>query len=293
MNHAEEIAKLCCGTKRVLLQLPDGLKMKALEIAIELEIHGIECVISLDACYGACDLRISEAELAGCDLIMHIGHSDFGISSPVPVIYYEWPIDVDIDEKEIKKIAEHRIGLLTTVQHTGCLEKIAGKIRKAGKTAVIGGPILGCSHENADKMSTDVDTFLFVGSGAFHALGLKKAYRLDVEKGIVIDMEAELLREGKKRQARLAKFMDAETIGIIVSAKPGQFNIKTAYEIKKHLEEKDKKAFVLIMDEINDSMLLSVPADAFVNTACPRITDNAFSKTVINAGDLNDRSTGK
>ncbi|MBI5347299.1 MAG: diphthamide biosynthesis enzyme Dph2 [Candidatus Aenigmarchaeota archaeon] len=290
MNNIEELLEIINTRKlkKVFLQLPDGLKRKAIEIADELNKKNIEVIISADPCYGACDLRIKEAEMAGCDLIVHVGHNKFlDASTQIPVVYFPWNIDVDINEKEIEKIAEKRIGLVTTIQHLDSLEKIAEKLRKAGKEPVIGGQILGCRTENAEKILDKTDAILFIGSGSFHALGLKrKAYRLDVEKGMIVDMAQEIMHEEKKRQARMATFMDAGTIGIIVSSKPGQFDMQTAHRLKKKLEEKDKKAFIIIMDEVTNDALMPFKADAYINTACPRLTDSAFSKTIVNAGDL-------
>jgi len=45
-----------------LLQIPDGLKRKALKIADELGDVLIDC----ESCYGACDLAINEAKVLEC-----------------------------------------------------------------------------------------------------------------------------------------------------------------------------------------------------------------------------------
>ena len=72
------------GANRVLLQVPEGLKTKVQEISKELE--GLEVLISTEPCYGACDVRDHEAKQLGCDVVLHIGHSDFGVKTEVPVI---------------------------------------------------------------------------------------------------------------------------------------------------------------------------------------------------------------
>ncbi len=70
----QEITKL--GAKRVLLQLPEGLKPEAPRLAKIVEESGALAIISADPCYGACDIAVNEAERLGVDLIVHFGHSN-------------------------------------------------------------------------------------------------------------------------------------------------------------------------------------------------------------------------
>lgn len=61
--------------KKVLIQLPDGLKNRATEIADILEKQTkAKILIWFDTCYGACDLPL-ETERLGIDLIIQFGHS--------------------------------------------------------------------------------------------------------------------------------------------------------------------------------------------------------------------------
>ena len=76
-----EIKKLACKrfaqspAKRVCIQLPDGLKQKATEIAEVLENEtGAEIFIWLGTCFGACDIpNLSE----DFDLLIQWGHSEW------------------------------------------------------------------------------------------------------------------------------------------------------------------------------------------------------------------------
>ena len=83
----QEITKL--GAKRVLLQLPEGLKPEGPRLAEIVEKTGALPIISADPCYGACDIAIDEAESLGADLIVHFGHSKFLAHERVPTIYIE------------------------------------------------------------------------------------------------------------------------------------------------------------------------------------------------------------
>ena len=66
------------SARKVLVQLPDGLKPKAKEIkeAIESETSA-EAVIWLGSCFGACDVPYY-TERAGVDMIIQWGHSEWG-----------------------------------------------------------------------------------------------------------------------------------------------------------------------------------------------------------------------
>ncbi len=70
---AKEIKK--SKAKTVCIQLPDGLKPEAGNIAKELEKKtGANIMIWAGTCYGACDVPLS-AENLGVDLIVQWGHS--------------------------------------------------------------------------------------------------------------------------------------------------------------------------------------------------------------------------
>lgn len=283
----EEVKK--SGAKKIMLQLPVGLKTKAVEIAATLEKENISTVVSLNPCYGACDLADEEAKQAGCELLVHVGHSKFyrHFETMVPVIYFPWIMDVKINSVDFSPLKEKRIGLLTTVQHLTILSEVKTLLEKQGKTAVIGGQVLGCWFANAEKIADNVDAFLYVGSGRFHPLGIrdKKIYALDIEKQAVEQVDPSLLE--KRRYANIYNAKDARTFGILVTTKKGQNGLLgKADEIKEKIETNGRTAFVLVMDEINDANLLGIKADAFINTACPRIVEDHFSKPIINAEDL-------
>lgn len=60
---------------RILLQFPEGLKPRAIEIANEIESKTkAQCIIWLGSCYGSCDLP-KGLENLGIDLVVQFGHS--------------------------------------------------------------------------------------------------------------------------------------------------------------------------------------------------------------------------
>jgi 2-(3-amino-3-carboxypropyl)histidine synthase len=62
-------------SKRVLIQFADGLKPYATEVADYLEEKtGVEILIWLGSCYGACDIPVG-LEGLNIDLIIQFGHN--------------------------------------------------------------------------------------------------------------------------------------------------------------------------------------------------------------------------
>ena len=82
MNYDLEIEKAAQkitleNAKTVCIQLPEGLKPRANEIAEELEQKtGATIIIWLGSCYGACDIPL-QVELLGVELIIQWGHSEW------------------------------------------------------------------------------------------------------------------------------------------------------------------------------------------------------------------------
>ena len=177
----QEIAKL--GAKRVLLQLPEGLKPEGPRIAEIVEKQGALAIISADPCYGACDIALNEAESLGVDLIVHFGHAKL-VMSKIPVVYVEAKSTIVVKETVEKALPllskYHKIGLATTVQHLESLKQARTILVKAGKTVIVGncgqlnypGQVIGCNYGNVKSIADEVDAFLFVGGGLFHALGI-------------------------------------------------------------------------------------------------------------------------
>ena len=63
------------GARRVGLQLPEGLKTVATEIAAELsKATGVAVILSGNSCYGACDVDEKLARIV--DILFHFGHTE-------------------------------------------------------------------------------------------------------------------------------------------------------------------------------------------------------------------------
>ncbi len=277
-----------------ILQVPDGLRRKVLEIVDELGDVLIDC----ESCFGACDLAIQEAKILGCEKIIHYGHSKI-LETDIPVEYVELREDYDpipVLERELNKIKEKRIGLISSLQFLDSLEKAKkfleekGKIVKIGKGKLYPGQILGCDISSAKEIENEIEAFLYIGSGKFHPLGValkteKPVYILDVEKNEISDLKGIKEKFLKQKYTAIGLAKNAKRIGILVSIKSGQLNLELAKKIKKRLEEKGKRVYILIFNKIKPEKLEGLELDCYINTACPRIAiENRaeFKKPILN-----------
>ncbi len=67
------VKKKIKGKKRVLIQLPAGLRAHFIEIARAIKGEGVEPIFWAGSCYGACDLP----DYDNADLLIHYGHEEF------------------------------------------------------------------------------------------------------------------------------------------------------------------------------------------------------------------------
>jgi 2-(3-amino-3-carboxypropyl)histidine synthase len=290
----EEIRKR--GAKRVLFQLPEGLKAEGPRLASIAEKMGAVAIVSADPCYGACDLAVQEAESLGADLLVHYGHSEMMPQQRVSTIYIEAKATVSV-KPVVKKALPllkpwKHIGLVTTIQHVDMLGEARTTLLEAGKSVAVGdagelqytGQVTGCNYSNATAIMKDVDAFLFVGGGRFHAIGVALATSKPTVVGdpyerraYSIDSEAQKIR--KQRWASIHEAEKAQSFGVLIGLKSGQKRIDEAMRVKEKLEKKGKKATLLSMREVTPEALTQFTSlEAFVNTACPRIALDDSSK---------------
>ncbi len=285
--------------KTVAIQIPEGLKTKALEISDAVEALGVTAVIVADPCFGACDIPDFQMKELGCDMIIHFAHSQYVTKTEIPVVYIEYRSDKNptgILEKNMSKLSGvGRIGLVTTVQYIHYLDSMKDALDKNGIKAYVGTPkiatypgqVLGCDQSAAKDVEDDVDAFLYIGSGLFHPLGIARAtdkpvYCLDVEKKGIYTIEDEKRKYDIRLALKQHKFDEAKTVGILATTKKGQM-AKDVFAIKDKIEKAGKKAYIVSMDYISPDKLLGMKFDVLVNTACPRIEEDlVFDEPVVN-----------
>ncbi len=301
----QEITKL--KAKRVLLQLPEGLKPEGIRLAKVVEKTGALPIVSADPCYGACDVAVNEAESLGADLIVHFGHAKLLTHERVPTVYVEARATVPVDkavEQALPLLSGYvKVGLATSVQHLQALNQAREILVRAGKTVTIGdsgqmsypGQVSGCNYSNVKSIADEVDAFLFVGGGLFHALGValstsKPTVVADPYDNRAFSVDDEAQKIIKQRWASIEEARDAKTFGVIVGLKPGQKRLDEALKVKDLALKHGAAAYLLAAKEITPEVLLEFPSiEAYVNTACPRISLDApgkFSKPVLTVNEF-------
>jgi 2-(3-amino-3-carboxypropyl)histidine synthase len=301
----KEIARL--GAKRVLLQMPQGLKPEATKIAQIVEASGAVAIISSDPCYGACDIAFTEAEGLGADLVVHFGHAKMVKQDKIPAIYVETHAKIQIEaaiHQALPLLANYQnIGLTTSIQHIETLTQAKQLLVDAGKTVLIGdeaqlphaGQVIGCNYSNATAIADQVDAFLFIGGGIFHALGIalgtsKQTYIADPYDNRAYSITDEAQKLLRQRFASIQEAKNAKVFGVLVGVKPGQKHLDSALKVKALAERHGKAAFILAGREITPESLMEFPSiDAYVNTACPRISLDApgkFQKPIVTVNEF-------
>ena len=195
-----------------------------------------------------------------------------------------------------------KIALFTTVQFLSSIAGIKKQLEKKGKKVLLfkaehtkyPGQLLGCNIKKFEDAGGSFDAFLYIGDGLFHpqALMLKNnkpvfIYNPFSQKHFQLE-EKEIENARGKNQGAKLKFLSSKEIGVLISTKPGQQQIKKAYDLEKKYPDKD--FYFLLFDTMDFAELENFPfIECFVNTACPRIAfDEAekIRKPIINIEDL-------
>lgn len=293
------------NAKNVILQFPEGLKTDAIMVAEEINsvVDDVNIIIDADPCFGACDLADNKVN-GHIDLVVHFAHTALPIKTECPVLYIEAHSSADINAPILDAINKldddvKTIGLVTTTQHIHKLDDMIEIFKSNGYTVVLDngigtstGQVLGCNFTSIKNLNVDV--IVYVGSGDFHALGVKLFTKkpvilADPFTGRARDIDKFYDKILRIRFARITKAKSAKSYGIIISSKKGQLRFELALKLRDLLEEHGLKAQILNMDYIAPDRLLPFNLDAFVMTACPRIAidDSAmYKKPVITPQEL-------
>jgi len=295
----QEIERL--EARRVLIQLPEGLKQEGPRLAAIVEKAGAVPIVSADPCYGACDLATPDAQTLGVDLIIHYGHSPMVKEGQTQVLYIEAKAKISpkIAVRKAIPLLENwsKIGLVTTVQHVHTLKEAKKLLLKSGKTVAIGdaehvkyaGQVTGCDYTNAKAVSEEVEAFLLIGGGRFHAIGValataKPTIVADPYERRAYNIDKEVRKIINQRWASICEAKEAKEFGVLIGLKSGQRRLGLAMSIKEKLE-KNGSTTLLALREITPEALLQFPhIEVFVNTACPRLSiddQTRFRKPVL------------
>jgi 2-(3-amino-3-carboxypropyl)histidine synthase len=237
---------------------------------------------------------VQEAKDLEANLIVHFGHAEF-MKHDIPVLYIEVKDILDLDpilEKSWSKLSKFKkIGIACSVQHLHNINKVVDFYESKNKKVVLSkkfghaayaGHVIGCEYSGLKAIEDNVDCFVILGN-RFHSIGaalaLKKpVFLLDVYNDEVSEMSLVKDKILKQRFAIIEKMKSAKNIGIIIETKPGQ-NFGSPKFLMEKLEKKDKKGFLIVMNEITPEKLMNFyHLDGFIELACPRIAIDDFAR---------------
>lgn len=296
--------------KKVILQIPEGLKPRAIELAAEIEEKaGVKVFVFTDPCFGACDLPLKEKELLKADFIVHVGHNEFMAAQKTIYVPATYEIPKKIIKKTTKKIVSKlrklkikKVILLTTINFYPYLKIIKETLEKKGFQTITSkglrtkpGQMLGCDSSSGTKKKEKVQGLVFLGDGVFHPI----AVALTVSKPLImanllqgkISVFSEKQKDSYVRQriTAIARAKESKVFGILVTTKIGQMRTAKAEKLKKIIELHNRKAFLLAGDMLTEENMLGIKVDCFVCTGCPRIAvddGRHWKKPVVNPQEL-------
>ena len=199
--------------------------------------------------------------------------------------------DISLNDKALSYFKKYKvIALYAAVQYAHSLKEIIAQLEKNGNTVITSQPertsspyqILGCdlSFKNL-KLPKKPDAFLYIGDGLFHpkALILSQIYENEFIDVIVydpIDQEHAVLgidivkKELKKYKGSIMKFLASDIIGVLITTKPGQEQMRPSFQLKEKYP--NKEFYFFVENAVSFNAFENFPfIEAWVNTACPRL----------------------
>lgn len=282
--------------KVVLVNAPGGLLKQTKELMERVRAkYGVTSIMSGDSCFGICDTVDDEVEKLQADLALHIGHN----AAVTEVGEYTYLIDAvdDINFDEVVETAAavlapyRHIGLATFSQHLHQLGPVKEKLESRGFQVSVGrgnnlmleGQVFGCDFSTSYPIRDDVDAFAMLGESEFHAVGLalatgKPTFMLDPYMNEVTDMKEAAEERRKRAILAVYKARDARVFGVVTGLKEGQKMLGRSRWIAQRLEMNGRKVVRLAMRDVTPERLAPHrEIEAFVQTACPRISVDGFT----------------
>eukprot|EP00063_Salmo_salar_P043687 XP_014018522.1 PREDICTED: diphthamide biosynthesis protein 1 [Salmo salar] len=289
-------------SKRVALQLPEGLQMFACVIADIIErFTEADTIVMGDVTYGACCVDDFTARALGADFMVHYGHScliPIDSTAGIKMLYVFVDIQMDnahfLDTVKFNFPPGHSLALVSTIQFVAALQAVSAALRPEYEVVVpqcrplSPGEILGCTSPRLDR---NLNAVIYLGDGRFHLESIMianpeiPAYRYDPYSKI---FSREYYDHEAMRSIRLQaidKARSAQRWGLILGTLGRQGNPKVMEHLESKLESLGKSFTRVLLSEIFPSKLdLMAEVDAWVQIACPRLSidwGTAFSKPLL------------
>lgn len=291
-------------SKRVALQMPEGLTMFSTTIADIVEKHtGADTVIMADVTYGACCVDDYSARALGCDLLVHYGHSclvPVDRTSGIKMLYVF--VDIKLDNLHFVDSIVHNfkdesprphLALVSTIQFVATLQSSANELRdKHGFQVTIPqckplspGEILGCTSPPDLATDAGADVLIYLGDGRFHlesamiANPTLKAFRYDPYSKVFSheQYDHKLMKQNRLREIGRAVEKsvagNSNTWGVILGTLGRQGSPRILDYLKAVLKAKGMKVISLLLSEIfPDKLKLMHEVDVWIQIACPRLS---------------------
>ncbi len=288
--------------KTILVSCPDGYISSVEKLCSKIEEkYKVKTIISADPCYGICDIMETETSRLDVDIALHIGHNLMRDRIGEHTIIIDAYEDVDfknmIRQSKTSLRKYRRLGLCTVSQYLHNIESAKKALQEEdfevyvgkGQKYLIDGQILGCRFDSAYNIRKKIDALIFLGQSRFHTIGValatgKPTFMFDPYQEKIEDMSVETKKWLKKAVIQLYRAVEAERFGVIIGLREGQMKLQKAKAIRKRLIEKGKEVQMITLREINeDRLALFRKVDAFIQTACPRISidGETFSRPVL------------
>ena len=282
--------------KLILVNAPGGLIRQTKELMERVkEKYGVTSILSGDSCFGICDTIDDDVETLQADLALHIGHN----AAVTEVGDHTYLVDA-IDDVEFGQVVEtavevlapyKRIGLATFSQHLHQLQPAKNLLESKGFQVRIGkgnnlmleGQVFGCDFSTSYPIRDQVDAFALLGESEFHAVGLalatgKPTFMLDPYMNEVTDMQTAAEERRKRAVLAVYKALDAKVVGVITGLKEGQKMLGRSRWLSERLSKHGRKVVQLAMRDVTPERLAPHrEIEAFVQTACPRISIDGFT----------------
>ncbi len=282
--------------KVLLVNAPGGLLRQTKEMMERVKAkYGVTSILSGDTCFGICDTADDDVPRLQADLALHIGHNA-AVTEVGDFTYLVDAVD-DVGFDEVAEVAAkslapyRRIGLATFSQHLHQLEPVRQKLEAKGFQVVIGkgnnlmleGQVFGCDFSTSFPVRDEVDAYAMLGESEFHAVGLalatgKPTFMLDPYMNEVTDMKPAADERRKRAVLAVYKALDARVFGVVTGLKEGQKQLGRSRWISKRLEMNGRKVVQLAMRDVTaDRLAPHREIEAFIQTACPRISIDGFT----------------
>ena len=282
------------NARTVAIQLPEGLRTFASGVSAKVaKATGAKVIIDSEPCFGACDIPTHLFGLA--DLVVQFGHTEMPSIGVIPKMHFaNLYLDVaplPVVEKALPFLSG-RVGVVTTAQHIHFLDGIVSFLRGKGFEALTSrgdsrlgnyAQLLGCDYTSALWIEKEVDTFLYIGEGDFHPIGLamlsdRKLVAANPSEMTVKTLDALRDRIMKQRLVSIERAMNARSFGVLLNSKLGQRRKALADRLVEEIKQANRSATLVHTNVVSPELISNYSFDAFVSTACPRIAIDDYQR---------------